>query len=77
MNLFVQRFWTDIYDEYEDDFVTEYAIEGPEEDIAETFMKFVLVKRPKGKTVAEKKILFFYQFRELINMRKEMRDSLK
>jgi len=56
LNLFFQKFWNDIYDEWgnvssEDDvtdfynkypnnFVTEYAATSPVEDIADTFMHF-------------------------------------
>lgn len=64
------------FDKYADHFVTEYAATSPEEDIAESFMRFVLDPKPEGNTVADQKVKFFYQFNELVNMRDEIRKGL-
>ncbi len=56
------------------DFVTDYAAESPEEDIVESWTYFVLKKKVKNpKTIAQKKINFFYQFPELVAYRKLIR----
>lgn len=56
------------------DFVTDYAAESPEEDIVESWTYFVLKKKVKNpKTIAQKKINFFYQFPELVVYRKLIR----
>ena len=95
INVFFNRFWTDIHDEwqdinlienddkyysamqdfyakYKDRFVTEYASTNPEEDIAEAFAFFVLSPRPDGKGIAEEKILFFYAYPELVQLREDI-----
>ncbi|MBK9051223.1 MAG: hypothetical protein IPL78_09985 [Chloroflexi bacterium] len=46
--------------------MTDYAATNPAEDIAETFMAFVLEPKPNGDTIAEEKVLFFYQYPELV-----------
>ncbi len=92
LNAFFDRFWGDIYEEwqdvnlikdedayyealdafyykYEDQFVTDYAPTNPEEDIAEAFTFFVLSPRPAGDTIAEEKMLFFYEYPALVQMR--------
>ena len=93
--LFYDRFWRDIYDEWdeiqyiedddeyynamddfyfarEDDFVTDYAVTNPGEDIAESWAFFITQPKPAGNTIAEEKILFFYQFPELVELRSEI-----
>lgn len=62
----------DFYSKYEDRFVTGYAATNPEEDIAEAFTFFVLSPRPNGETLAESKVLFFYDFPELVALRDEI-----
>jgi len=62
----------DFYYEYEDRFVTDYAATNPEEDMAEAFTFFVLSSRPAGDTIAEEKILFFYDYPELVQLRDEI-----
>ena len=62
----------DFYYRYEDQFVTDYASTNPEEDIAEAFTFFVLSPRPNGDTMAEEKILFFYNYPELMQLRDEI-----
>ncbi|MFZ5910390.1 MAG: hypothetical protein ACOYYU_10275 [Chloroflexota bacterium] len=95
LNDFFDRFWVDIYAEwqdvnliedddayyealdefyykYEDHFVTDYAATNPEEDIAEAFAFFVLSPRPAGNTIAEEKMLFFYEYPELARVREQI-----
>jgi hypothetical protein len=86
INVFFDTFWGDIYEDwlesdpdsdefyqmYEDQFVTDYAATNPAEDIAETFMAFVLEPKPNGNTIAEEKVLFFYQYPELVQLRAEI-----
>jgi hypothetical protein len=92
INVFFNRFWSDIYDEwldiqfeedddvyytridnfyfrYQDQFVTDYAATDPGEDIAESWTYFVLKPKPEGNTIAEQKVLFFYEYEELVELR--------
>ncbi|WP_243292026.1 putative zinc-binding metallopeptidase [Bacillus sp. FJAT-47783] len=64
------------YEKHKSKFISEYAMTNPEEDIAESFMRFIVDEKPKGDTMAEEKIRFFYQFDELVKLRKEMREKL-
>ena len=95
LNLFIDQFWVDIYEEweeidleededtyyelldefyysYEDQFITDYAATSPEEDIAESFSFFILTEAPAGDTIAEEKVLFFYEFSELVKLREQI-----
>jgi len=58
-------------------FYTNYAAESPEEDMAESWYFFVILDQPKGHLEKEKKVLFFYQFEELVKMRAEIRASIR
>jgi hypothetical protein len=62
----------DFYYRYEDRFITDYAATNPEEDIAESFSYFILTEAPSGESIAEQKVLFFYQFPELIQLREQI-----
>ena len=62
----------DFYFAREADFVTDYAATNPGEDIAESWAFFVTQPKPAGNTIAEKKVLFFYQFPELVALRDEI-----
>jgi hypothetical protein len=66
----------DFYYKYEDQFLTDYAATNPAEDIAESFGFFVFAEKPAGDTIAEQKILFFYQFPELVKLRTEILNNL-
>ncbi len=57
-------------------FVSEYAATDPIEDIAESFTYFVLTQRPTGHSIAEQKILFFYQYKNLLTIRHHIRAVL-
>lgn len=66
-----------LYRENYTDFVTDYAAESPEEDIVESWTYFVLEdKIEKPETVAQQKINFFYQFPELVEYRKIIKNSI-
>ena len=66
----------EFYDEYPDQFVTDYAPTGPEEDIAESWIYFVFGAKPAGDTIAEQKILFFYDYPELVTLRQQILNGL-
>ncbi|MFN3491265.1 MAG: hypothetical protein ACK40V_03500, partial [Anaerolineales bacterium] len=66
----------DFYYKYEDQFLTDYAASNPAEDIAETFGFFIFAEKPAGDSIAEQKILFFYQFPELVKLRTEILNNL-
>jgi hypothetical protein len=95
INIFFERFWTEIYSEwleideqendrtrenelalffksYQDQFVTEYAAASPAEDIAESFTFFILSPKPERTSIASEKILFFYEFPELVELRMQI-----
>ncbi len=64
------------YQKYEDQFVTDYAPTSPEEDIAESWAYFILRPKPSVETIAGEKVLFFYDFPELIELREQMARNL-
>lgn len=95
INLFYQKFWTDIYKEWSQveqatseeefrlmvsnfyrrhnwEFVSGYAATSPVEDIAESWTAFILEPKPEGRTLAEEKVLFFYDFPKLMAYRSQI-----
>jgi len=66
----------DFYYKNEDRFVTDYAATNPEEDMAEAFTFFVLSPPPAGDNIAEEKILFFYDYPELVQLRDEITNGI-
>ena len=64
------------YEKYQDRFVTQYASTNPGEDIAECFTHFVIFDKPTGNTYANKKVQLFYNYPELVELRKHIRKSL-
>ncbi|MBK8986108.1 MAG: hypothetical protein IPM39_08500 [Chloroflexi bacterium] len=60
------------YERHADQFVTDYAATNVGEDIAESWTAFVLQSRPTGRSIAEQKVLFFYEFPELVRLRSEI-----
>jgi len=66
----------DFYYKYEDQFLTDYSVTHPAEDIAEAFGFFVFAEQPDGSTIAEQKILFFYEYPELVQLRQEILANL-
>ncbi len=57
-------------------FVSEYAATGPLEDFAESFAWFVSHDKPRGKTLADQKVLQFYAWPELVGFRDQFRSAL-
>ncbi len=99
INVFFDRFWTDIYAEwqkiddiendqkrenrlesfyrkYREQFIDDYAVTDPSEDIAETWAYYILSPEPKGSSIADQKIKFFYQFPELVRLRQQILTNL-
>lgn len=69
---------TKYYKANSDSFVTFYAATAPEEDIAETFVDFVITSKPVNPTTKKaQKIAFFYEYPELVKMRTDLRAKLK
>jgi hypothetical protein len=66
------------YKKHNQSFVTAYATTKPEEDMAETFVDFILQKKPAAAlTKKDQKILYFYTFPELVTMRTKIRASIE
>lgn len=65
------------YQKYEEDFHTDYAAESPEEDLAESWYFFIIQDKPTIKIKKNKKVLFFYQFDELIVLRNQIRSAIR
>jgi len=59
----------DFYKIYEDQFLSDYAPTSPLEDIAESWAFFVLSPKPELNSIANEKILFFYEYPELVELR--------
>jgi hypothetical protein len=71
-----QRRLEDFYNEYQDRFVSDYAVTSPEEDIAETWSYFVLGPKPDGRDIADQKVLSFYNYPELVRLRDNILGNL-
>ncbi|MCT4595745.1 MAG: hypothetical protein N4A57_15970 [Anaeromicrobium sp.] len=65
------------YEKYSDQFVTDYAASNSVEDIAESFTYFVLDPKPQNNSIKNKKILFFYNYTELVKLRNTLRSNLE
>lgn len=88
VNAFFGQFWLEFYDElesldegelyeaYPDQFVNDYAATNPDEDMAESWTFFILKDKPEPDTIAHQKILFFYQYPELTDLRDQIRERL-
>lgn len=65
------------YKKNKNHFITDYAAESPEEDIAESWTHFVLNDKPVvNSTITDKKISFFYNFPKLVVIRKEIKNNI-
>ena len=62
----------DFYRTYKDQFLSDYAPTSPVEDIAESWAFFVLSPKPELYSIANEKILFFYEYPELVQLRTQM-----
>jgi len=60
------------YLKYKDQFVSDYAPTSPVEDIAESFSFFVIQPKPAGDSIADRKISFFYDYPELVQLRSQI-----
>lgn len=92
LNRFYQEFWVDIYadwesageqddmdgfyEAYSDQFLSDYAATDPVEDIAESWMYFVLAMPPGGDSTAGRKLLFFYNYPDQVELREKIRNGL-
>ena len=61
------------YEKYKSRFVTDYAATNIWEDITESWTAFIFKDKPTWNNIADKKILFFYDFDELVKLRKTIR----
>jgi hypothetical protein len=66
----------DFYDTYQDQFLTDYAPTSPAEDIAESWTFFILAPKPELNSIANEKILFFYEYPELTQLRAQILDRI-
>lgn len=62
--------------EHAADFVTDYAVTNPGEDLAETFAEFVLRDHPSGATTADEKIRFLWDDPAMTALRRQIRSNL-
>jgi hypothetical protein len=62
----------EFYKVHEDQFLTDYAPTSPVEDIAESWAFFVLSPKPELTSIANEKILFFYEYPELVELRTQI-----
>jgi hypothetical protein len=73
----LQDYLEDFHEKYADRFVSDYAATSPAEDLAETFMVFVLQDKPEGNLIRDQKVRFFYDFPEMVAVRNHARQYLK
>ena len=66
----------DFYQTYQDQFVSDYAPTSPAEDIAESWAFFILAPKPESTSIANEKILFFYEYPELVALRSQILNSV-
>lgn len=77
-----EEMWLDsiyaFYLDHPDSFVTDYAAENPEEDLAESWAFYVfMIKKPEDDwTVKNKKTNFFSDFPELVTARRHIRTKM-
>ncbi len=57
------------YGQHRTQFITPYASTSPEEDMAESWAYFVLNPKPSDDSIAHRKVLFYYSFPELVDLR--------
>jgi len=58
-------------------FVSDYATISSDEDMAETFVYFIIENKPTTNTIRSQKILAFYQESDLIEIRMQVRANLR
>ena len=57
---------------HQDQFVDDYSTTHPTEDIAESFTYFVFSPRLEGTDIKDQKVLFFYEYPELVELRQSI-----
>jgi hypothetical protein len=62
----------DFYETYQDQFLTDYSATSPAEDIAEAWSFFILSPKPELDSIANEKVLFFYEYPELVKLRESI-----
>lgn len=62
----------EFYERYQDQFLTDYSPTSPAEDIAEAWSFFILSPKPELTSIANEKVLFFYEYPELVELRAEI-----
>ncbi len=67
---------SEYYKKHKNEFVTEYASTKPSEDLAESFVHFVIKPKPTGSLLKDKKVLFFYEYPEFVRIRRSMREVI-
>jgi hypothetical protein len=67
----------DYFEENTERFVSDYATLSVDEDIAETFVQFVITTRPAGESVRDKKIQYFYESPDMVAERARLRQNLR
>ncbi len=60
------------YKAHQDQFLDDYSVTHPDEDIAEAFTYFVFSPKPTGNSIKEQKVAFFYQYPELVKLRENI-----
>ncbi len=81
---FYDRFWKQIdtgtgvndYEQNPTHYVSRYGANYFHEDIADTFAVFVLGAKPEGDTVAEQKLLAFWDNADMVALRQAIRDNM-
>lgn len=63
----------EFYLEHEDDFVSDYAATNVVEDIAESFMTWVLEDSASGDSIVARKLAFFDDYPEFVTIRERIR----
>jgi hypothetical protein len=66
----------EFYKTYQDQFLSDYAATSPVEDIAESWTFFVLSPKPELTSIANEKILFFYEYPELVELRTQILEQI-
>lgn len=67
-----QKALKEFYAKYSDQFARAYSATNPLEDIADSWTEFILHPKPTGTSIADQKVLFFYEYPELVHMREEI-----
>ena len=61
---------------HQDQFVTPYSVTSPEEDLAETWAHFIFEAKPAGRSISQQKILFFYDYPDLEQLRGQIVNAI-